>query len=140
MTINYKDYRNQKPGKPPPQKTMSFEGTAFLQRLTQHFMPYRFHKVRYYGFYSFSAKKLKASILLSLTGQVPKIYQKPSSKELIKRLIGLDPDICQQCGVVGAMVTEKLLGGSTSYFRLTHAPSNLQIRAGPRRDRHKEAA
>ena len=139
VTINYKQYALQKPGKPPPVGKMEMEGTTFLQRFCQHFMPRRFHKVRYFGCYAFGAKRLKARIHQHLTGQPPAPYQPPKKKEIIKKMLGQDPDVCINCGMMNAFVTEKITTDTEQLFRLTPAHRIPFIRAGPGKVKHTKA-
>ncbi|MCK5897396.1 MAG: transposase, partial [Cocleimonas sp.] len=138
VVINYKVYAKQKTGKPPPIEKMSFDGATFLQRLCQHFMPRSFHKVRYYGCYSFAAKKLKAAIYTQITGQTIALYQPPDRKAIITKMLGHDPDICTNCGVMGEFVTEGLVNKPEMLFRLTSSPMRPIIRAGPLTTQQKE--
>lgn len=108
VVINYKQYTLQKKGKPPPIGKRSFEATKFLQQFSQHFMPRGFHKVRYYGFYAFGVKKLKAQIHQLLTNQPISPYQAPSKKAIVKKMLGEDMDYCTNCGVFNAFVTTEI--------------------------------
>jgi Putative transposase len=140
VIINYKQYALQKPGKPPPVGTLVMDGETFLQRFTQHFMPAGFHKVRYYGCYSFAAKKLKAAFHTQITGLSPASYQPPTKKVIIEKMLGHDPDMCTNCGAFNTFVTEKLLNDPTKLFILTRPLSIHPIRAGPQWDKHKRVA
>ena len=99
VTINYKKYAAQKKEKPAPIGKKTMKGPAFLQQFCQHILPFRFHRVRYYGIYGFAAKKIKAEIYSQLTNQVAPVYQPPSSKQLIEKMLGHHPDICTNCGI-----------------------------------------
>ena len=130
VIINYKQYALQKKGKPPPIGKREFVGEKFIQQFSQHFMPRGFHKVRYYGFYAFSAKTLKTEIYQFLTGECPEIYQAPSKKDIIKKMLGEDMDYCTNCGVFDAFETTPIATNSSLLFfltRIVHRP----IRAGP---------
>ena len=131
VTINYKQYALQKPGKPPPIGKMEFEEALFLQRFAQHFMPSHFHKVRYYGCYSFGAKNLKATIYSLITGQQIFPYQAPAKRDLIKKMLGHHPDVCTNCGVFNPFVTEKIFTDPYLLFILTRPNHTCHIRAGP---------
>ena len=131
VIINYKQYALQKKGQPPPIGKREFEGEKFIQQFAQHFMPRRFHKVRYYGFYAFGSKKLKVQIHQKLTGSPPCVYQKPSKKELIKKMLGQDLDLCTNCGVYNALRTELILATPSLIYSLTQGHTLPQIRAGP---------
>ena len=130
VVINYKQYALQKKGQPPPMGKREFEGEKFLQQFTQHFMPRGFHKVRYYGFYAFGAKQQKAVIYQHLTnqGQVP--YEKPSKRELVKKMLGEDMDCCTNCGVYNALETSEIATNPSLLFFITKQGSPLS-RAGP---------
>ena len=56
-------------------------------------------------------KKLKVQIHQKLTGSPPCVYQKPSKKELIKKMLGQDLDLCTNCGVYNALRQNKLIFG-----------------------------
>lgn len=131
VIINYKQYAQQKKGQAPPIGRRTFKGAAFIQQFAQHFMPRGFHKVRYYGFYSFGAKQLKADIHQFLVGQPPSIYQKPSKKAIVEQLLGHDMGVCTNCGVVDSFVTLPLDKQPTTLFRLRPSSAKSPIRAGP---------
>ena len=131
VTINYKQYALQKKGQPPPIGKREFEGEKFLQQFTQHFMPRGFHKVRYYGFYAYGAKNLKATIYQQLTGKTPFPYQPPTKKELVKKMLGEDMDVCSNCGVYNTMQTSIIPTDSSLIFSLTKATRHPPTRAGP---------
>ena len=131
VTINYKKYAQQKKGKPAPIGTKVMKGEAFLQQFCQHILPFRFHRVRYYGIYGFAAKKIKTEIYTQLTNQPIEVYQPPSSKQIIEKMLGHHPNICSTCGVVNQMVSIPLLVDSSKLFVLTRKYATPQIRAGP---------
>jgi len=130
VIINYKQYALQKKGQPPPIGKREFVGEKFIQQFTQHFMPRGFHKVRYYGFYAFGAKNLKVQIHQQLTGKSPSVYQAPSKKVIINKMLGEDMDYCSNCGVFNAFETSEITTNSSLLFYLTNSfhPPN---RAGP---------
>jgi len=140
VVINYKQYSLQKKGKPAPIGNRAFKGEAFLQQFSQHFMPWGFHKVRYYGFYAFGNKQLKATIHQHLTGKIQSAYQKPSRKQVIKKMLGQDIEVCTNCGVYDAFVTEILTKESNYLFILTRPNPLIRIRAGPDRVTHKKVS
>jgi len=131
VTINYKKYAQQKKGKPAPIGAKVMKGEAFLQQFCQHILPFRFHRIRYYGIYGFAAKKIKTDIYTQLTNQPIGVYQPPSSKQIIEKMLGHHPDICSTCGVVNQMESIPLLVDSSKLFVLTRKYANPQIRAGP---------
>ena len=130
VVINYKQYALQKKGKPAPIGKRVFEGEKFLQQFTQHFMPRGFHKVRYYGFYAFGAKQLKATIYEALTNHPVPIYQKPTKKALVKKMLGEDMDYCTNCGVYNAFETSPVPTNPKLLFELPQS-TKQRTRAGP---------
>ncbi len=132
VTINYKQYDLQQPGQAPPIGMMEFEGAKFIQRFAQHIPPRGFHKVRYYGIYAFSNKILKSSIYEQLTQSCQLPYQIPTTKTLITRQIGHNPDVCSNCGGIGNFVTILLPAQDNKGYHLTKRKTNMRIRAGPR--------
>ena len=133
VTINYKKYAEQKKGKPAPIGTKTMPGEAFLQQFCQHVLPFRFHRVRYFGIYGFAAKKKKEAIYIQLTNQPAPVYQAPTSKQIIEKMLGHHPDICSNCGVMNQMVSVPLLVDNSKLFKLTRRRNSPQIRAGPQR-------
>ena len=136
VTINYKQYHLQKKGKAAPIGTIDFDGATFIQRFAQHIPPSGFHKVRYYGCYAYSNKKLKAEIYQQIKNTPAKPYQKPSTKKLISRLIGHNPDVCSNCGSIGKLVTTPLAEHENQGYHLTRGLTEnytiTRIRAGPK--------
>jgi hypothetical protein len=108
-------------------------GEAFLQQFCQHILPFRFHRVRYYGIYGFAAKKLKGEIFTQLTNQPLPVYQPPGSRQIITKMLGHDPDICSACGVMHQMESTPLLVNHSKLFVLTRTKNSFQIRAGPQK-------
>jgi len=131
VIINYKQYALQQKGKPPPIGQRIFEGEKFIQQFAQHFMPRGFHKVRYYGFYAFGVKQLKSTIHQHLTGKSIFPYQRPTKRELVKKILGEDVDYCINCGIFNAFETETLPTQPNLIFSLTKATPQSNIRAGP---------
>lgn len=131
VTINYKKYAQQEKGKPAPIGKKIMEGEVFLQQFCQHILPFKFHRVRYYGIYGFAAKKIKEEIYTQLTNQPIPIYQPPSSRQIIKKMLGHDPDICSACGVMNQMESIPLVVNHSQLFVLTRRNNSVQIRAGP---------
>ena len=115
----------QKKGQAPLIGNRAFKGEKFIQQFSQHFMPRGGHKVRYYGFYAFGAKKLKAEIHQKLIGSPPSNYEKPSKKELIKKMLGQDLDLCTSCGVYNSLKTEIILATPSLIYSLTKRQSHL---------------
>lgn len=98
VRLKYKQYVLQEAGKPAPEATIKFDGVTFLQRFTQHILPLGFHRVRYYGLYSWAAKRKKAKAYTLLEGRPPGSYERPLKRTLLKKILGTDPDVCPDCG------------------------------------------
>ena len=131
VVINYKQYALQQPGKAPPVGKMEFDGAAFIHQFAQHIPPRGFHKVRYYGIYTFGNKKLKNEIYEQVTQSCLLPYQVPSRKTLIRRQLGHDPDVCTACGAINQFVTTPLVEQPNQGYHLTKNYKTPRIRAGP---------
>jgi hypothetical protein len=106
VVFEYNDYAKQKTGKPAPKASISLNGEAFLQRFTQHILPSYFQRVRYFGIYAFTNKKKKSTAFCSIQGQPQVPYQKPNKRVLIKKMLGIDPDVCPTCACYMTLTTE----------------------------------
>jgi hypothetical protein len=97
VSFSYLDYRDKH------QKQMSLSGVEFLRRFSQHILPKRFVRVRYYGILSASRKQQYREILLQL-GKVPVEKEDKDWKQVCRERLHFDPDICPCCGK-GKMIT-----------------------------------
>lgn len=96
VSFSYKDYREKDPTK--LYKTMSLSITEFVRRFEQHILPYRYVRVRHYGYLqnrgrSERIKGLQDHFGIKNTGQKQKI-------ELwvrVMELTGLDIRLCPKC-------------------------------------------
>lgn len=79
-------------------KYIEITGEKFIRRLLCHFVPYRFMRIRHYGFLSTRAKKkcLK-TIRKKLKAKTPEKRDKLTSAEVIMLVYGKDVNICQTC-------------------------------------------
>ena len=133
VVLNYKQYALQKPGKPAPIATIDFDGPAFIQRFTQHILPPYFQRVRYYGLYAFAAKVKKAIAYELLTNQVQISYTKPLKRQLLKRMLGVDPDCCPECNVYNSMTSLDLDPTDKFYIKIIKHWHNIRVKL--RRDK-----
>ena len=96
-TIYFKVRDNENPGK---KKVMSLHVKEFMRRFLLHVLPKGFVRIRHFGFLSSRIKKVKIAAIRTLMGvseAVSKLTNSESRKELIKRLTGIDLDLCPHC-------------------------------------------
>jgi hypothetical protein len=100
--FNYTDYRFGGSS-----KQMSLSGEEFIRRWLQHVLPFRFVKIRHYGFLSNRDKNKK---LQHIAGQIDYQLMPPlltlDCKQRLRLLLGLDLERCPHCSE-GRMVTVK---------------------------------
>jgi hypothetical protein len=92
-------------------KTLTLPAVEFIRRFLLHILPDRFVRIRYYGLLSHrgrSTQLKQARYLLEGTAVQPVIEESPTWQERLKRLTGVDPQVCPQCRK-GRMVTQKIL-------------------------------
>lgn len=92
VTFLYKDYRDNNKVKP-----MTLTDTEFVRRFLMHVPPLRFMRIRYYGFLSNSYRNDRFILLRKLTSTKdpgPFVFNKI---DVIKKLLGRDPNVCQHC-------------------------------------------
>lgn len=78
--------------------TKSIEGEKFVKLFLQHVLPYRFIKIRHYGFLSSRSKKEDlAQIRKDLNVKAPAPKVKLSAKEILIAISGIDPYLCPKC-------------------------------------------
>jgi len=116
----YNDYQHQEEGKPPPKAIRTMDGERFLQQFSQHILPPYFHRVRYFGIYAFTNKTKKEEAYQSIKGQPQLTYQKPSKRQLLKKMLGTDPDVCPSCGEYQSLTLTGLAENGSVHFRLAH--------------------
>lgn len=108
VTFSYRDY-----GDGNKSKQMTLDVFEFIRRFLLHILPFKYFKIRYYGFFSNRNRKEKIKICKEILGslhidneELPKVE---SWEEVLFRLTGKDPRICPCCGK-GRMVRKgKLL-------------------------------
>lgn len=93
VTFKWRDYKDN--GK---WKVMTITAEEFIRRFLMHILPYRFMKIRHYGFLGNRGRNARLKICKSLTGTPVLIKQKLSTRELVQKLTGVDPTCCPACG------------------------------------------
>jgi len=100
--FKYTDYRHGN-----ATKQMSVSGEEFIRRWLQHILPFRFVKIRHYGFLSNRDKKKKLQLIAQ---QIDHILMPPvlalDYKQRLRLMMGLDLDLCPHCKD-GRMITVK---------------------------------
>jgi hypothetical protein len=91
-------------------KTMDLPATEFIRRFLIHVLPYRFMKIRYYGFLANSCKAKAILLIRRLIGKAIKIFShaKETIREKILRLTGNDVLRCPHCRL-GTMTIRAVL-------------------------------
>lgn len=91
-------------------KTMDLKATEFMRRFLLHVLPYRFMKIRYYGFLANNCKAKAILLIRRLIGKAINIFShaKETIREKILRLTGNDVLRCPHCRL-GTMTVQALL-------------------------------
>jgi hypothetical protein len=86
-------------------------GAEFIQLFLQHVLPKRFIKIRHYGFLSTRSKKVDlAKIRKALKVENPPVKEDLSTRELVLKTYGKDPNLCPKCNK-DTMVVVEINGG-----------------------------
>jgi len=105
VTFSYKDrsQNNQT-------RTMTISGVEFIRRFLLHVLPFRFVKIRYYGFLANICRKKSVLLIRRLIGKdmSPDTDSSETTRERLLRLTGRDILLCPQCGC-GKMIFKNLL-------------------------------
>jgi predicted Zn-ribbon and HTH transcriptional regulator len=93
VSFKWKDYKDNCKW-----KVMTLPAEEFIRRFLMHILPYRFMKIRHYGFLGNrgKTKRLKICKILTRTPILPD--QKFTTAQLIQEVTGIDPTRCQACG------------------------------------------
>ena len=92
-------------------KTLTVPAFEFIRRFLLHILPNRFVRIRYYGLLSHRGRHTQLpQARYLLEGKVVRpVIENPSTwQERLKRLTGVDLQVCPQCRK-GRMVTQKIL-------------------------------
>jgi len=98
VTFTWKDYADNN-----KQKTMTLTHSEFIRRFLMHIVPSGFVRIRYYGFLSQAAKKVKLALCRKALGvKIPEPLSDDIDKKawdrLLKELCGKDLLKCPCCG------------------------------------------
>ena len=93
IKFKYKYRRNGSETK----ETMELNAKEFMRRFLLHVLPSGFMRIRHYGFLCNRAKKKLLPICLSLLGAVPVTKEDICSEVLLKKLTGVELNICPCC-------------------------------------------
>jgi hypothetical protein len=104
VTFRWKNYR-----KGPQNQLLTLEAAEFIGRFMRHILPFGFYKIRYYGLLASAngAKRQQCILLIAKQPQVA-LLQGLSVHQVLKMVIGKDPDKCPKCKK-GKMVRVALL-------------------------------
>ncbi len=80
-------------------KTMSLNAMEFIRRFLLHVLPYRFMKIRYYGFLANICKGKAVLLIRRLIGKAMEVltYAEETVQEKVLRLTGRDIFLCPHC-------------------------------------------
>jgi hypothetical protein len=94
-TFDYKDYSDKN-----KKKSMTLSAKEFIRRFEQHILPFRYCKIRHYGYLGNNRRKKKVNEILAKMNlpQHPIVMQTNFVQRLTEKL-GRDPFICPCCGV-----------------------------------------
>ncbi len=94
IIFTYKDRQNDN-----QTKTMKLSSNEFIRRFLLHVLPFRFMKIRYYGFLANVCKKKAVILIHRLLGKYLEIREivKETTQEKMFRLTGKDIMLCPIC-------------------------------------------
>lgn len=94
MTFSYKDRNHDN-----QTEEMTLTGVEFIRRFLLHVLPFRFMKIRYYGFLANICKKKSILLIRRLIGKDMSNTNKAgeTTREKVLRLTGKDIGICPNC-------------------------------------------
>ncbi|MBW2660249.1 MAG: IS91 family transposase [Deltaproteobacteria bacterium] len=105
VTFSYKDrsHDNQT-------KVMTLSGVEFIRRFLLHVLPFRFMKIRYYGFLANICKKKSVLLIRRLIGKdmSTPIKEQETTRNKLLRLTGKDIGLCPECKI-GEMLFQRIL-------------------------------
>jgi len=97
-------------------KEMTISALEFIRRFLLHVLPFRFMKIRYYGFLANVCKKKSILLIRRLIGvdMEARILIEETLQEKVLRLTGKDIIICPHCKIGKMMYLALLPGPNTS--------------------------
>lgn len=95
VTFKYKDYADGN-----KKKKMILSAQEFIRRFEQHILPYRYCKIRHYGYLGNNKRKKKVNCILAKMKlpQHPALIRVPWQQRLTE-MMGKDPFACPCCGI-----------------------------------------
>jgi hypothetical protein len=96
VTFTYKDYTQGGRG-----RQMTLPAEEFLRRFLLHILPYRFVRIRYYGFLAHrhrDSELERCRALLGAAAPVPAAEEREDWQAVFLRVTGQDPTRCEHCG------------------------------------------
>jgi hypothetical protein len=111
VTFVYKDRQNNK-----RIKKMTLGAGEFIRRFLLHVLPFRFMKIRYYGFLANFCKRKAVLLIRRLIGKAVRIWHigKETTREKMLRLTGKDILLCPYCKQGRMIYQGALLSANTS--------------------------
>jgi len=105
IVFSYKDRRHNN-----QTKSMSLDAMEFIRRFLLHVLPFRFMKIRYYGFLANICKEKSVRLIRRLIGVCIELRHltKETTQEKVFRLTGKDILLCPNCRQ-GRMVCQAIL-------------------------------
>ena len=93
VTFTYKDYADKS-----KQKVMQLKAPEFIRRFEQHLLPFRFVKIRHYGYLGNNQRKIRVNRILQKMHlpQHPPVTKISFLQRMIE-LTGRDPMLCPDC-------------------------------------------
>jgi len=98
VTFRWRDYRDNK------EKIMTLNGVEFLRRFCQHILPKGFVRIRHFGLLSSNRRPMLHELQRAFGIAVTIKKEKKSWKEICRKHLHYDPDVCPHCGK-GKMIT-----------------------------------
>lgn len=90
------------------QKYMELPGVQFIRRFLSHIVPYRFMRIRHYGFLSTRVKTQQLKVIRAVLHHPdPGIKPKLTVKDVVMIVYGQDITVCQSCKEGALLVIEK---------------------------------
>lgn len=84
---------------PAEKKVMVLPAREFMRRFLLHVLPRGYVRIRHFGLLGSRLKKLKIAIVRQIQGVVTKVKERliESAEQILKRVTGIDPDLCPIC-------------------------------------------
>jgi predicted Zn-ribbon and HTH transcriptional regulator len=93
VSFKWRDYRDNNHW-----KVMTISAFEFIRRFLMHVLPHGFMKIRHFGLLANRDKTKRLAICKRLTNTSVADYVKASTLDLLSRILGRNPILCQFCG------------------------------------------